>query len=126
MGEIDYISPISANMIINQIHSSSGVDRYFIPSGSNPERRLEGLTSGAIWGIASVQDVKTLPNDPDADNLSFETEGDTILDFTEINPFGEPGGTYPILQAMDTYITPSFDEVAITLDSTAVTFDQQV
>ena len=126
MGEIDYISPISANMIINQIHSSSGVDRYFIPSGSNPERRLEGLTSGAIWGIASVQDVKTLPNDPDADNLSFETEGDTILDFTEINPFGEPGGTYPILQAMDTYITPSFDELAITLDSTAFTFDQQV
>ena len=126
IGEVDYISNISANMIINQIRSTSGVDRYFVPSGSNPDHRLEGLTSGAIWGIASVEDSKTLPNDPDADNKAFETEADAILDFTEINPFGEPGGMFPILQAMDTYITPTFDELSITLDSTAFTFDQQV
>ena len=126
IGEVDYISPISANIIINQIHSTSNADRYFIPSGNNALRRLEGLTSGAIWGIASVEDTKTLPNDPDADNLSFELEGNGILDFTETNPFGEPGGTYPVLQAMDTYITPTFDELSITLDSSAFTFDQQV
>ena len=126
IGEIDYISDISAYITINQIHGTLNADRYFIPSGSSAERRLEGLSSGAIWGIASVTDIKTLPNDPDADNLSFETEGNEILDFTEINPFGEPGGSYPILQAMDTYITPSFDELSVTLDSTAFTFDQQV
>ncbi len=126
IGEVDYISPISANLVINQIHSSSGSTGFFIPSGSSAERRLEGLDSGAIWGIASVEDSKTLPNDPDADNLSFETEGDSILDFTEINPFGEPGGSFPILSQMDTYITPTFDELSVRMDTTAFTMDQQV
>ena len=27
-----------------------------------------------------------------ADNLFIEKTGDTILDFTESNPFGDPGG----------------------------------
>ena len=125
IGEVDYISSISAYITINQIRSTSNVDRYFIPSGDVVERRLEGLSSGAIWGIASVEDIKTLPNDPDADNLDYETEGNDILDFSETNPFGEPGGNYPILQAMNTYITPSLDSVAVTIDSTAFTLDQQ-
>lgn len=126
IGEVDYISAISANVTINQIHSTSDVVRYFIPSGSSALQRLEGLTSGAIWGIASVEDSLVLPNDPDADNKNFETEGDLILDFSETNPFGEPGGTYTSRAEMNTYITPTFDELAITMDSTAFTFDQQV
>lgn len=126
IGEVDYISPISANVTVNQIHSSSDVVRYFIPSGSSATQRLEGLTSGAIWGIATVQDSKTLSNDPDADNLAFETEGDVILDFSERNPFGEPGGSFATLAEMDTYITPSLDSLEITLDTTAFTLDQQV
>jgi len=126
IGTVDYISAISANLMINQIHSTSNAVRYFVPSGSSSTLRLEGLTSGAIWGIASVQNSSTLPNDPDADNLSFETEGDLILDFSETNPFGEPGAVYAALTDMNTYVTPSFDELAITIDSTAFTFDQQV
>ena len=126
IGTVDYISTISANVMVNQIHSTTDVARFFIPSGSNPERRLEGLSSGAIWGIATVGDTQTLPNDPDADNKSFEVEGDFILDFTETNPFGEPGSVYANLSAMDTYITPTFDELAIKMDSTAFTMDQQV
>lgn len=126
MGDIDYISSVSANLIVNQIRSTSGVARFFVPSGSDTERRLEGLSSGAIWGIATVEDSKTLPNDPDADNLSFETEGNAILDFSEVNPFGEPGGDHPVLAQMDTYITPTFDEMSLRMDSTAFTMDQQV
>ena len=125
IGSVDYISAISANLMINQIHSTSDAVRYFIPSGSNPVQRLEGLSSGAIWGIASVEDSKVLPNDPDADNKSFETEADSILDFSETNPFGEPGGVYVAQSEMNTYITPTLDELAITMDSTAFTFDQQ-
>ena len=126
IGEVDYISSISANIIINQIHSTSDAVRYFVPSGSNALRRLEGLTSGAIWGIASVQDSKVLPNDPDADNFTIETEGDSILDFSETNPFGEPGGSYVALSELDTYIVPTMDSLSITMDTTAFTFDQQV
>jgi len=126
IGTVDYISSISANLMVNQIRSTSGAARFFVPSGSSAERRLEGLTSGAIWGIATVSDTMTLPNDPDADNKSFEVEGDFILDFTETNPFGEPGSVYSNLVAMDTYITPTFDELSIKMDSTAFTMDQQV
>lgn len=126
IGEVDYISPISAYMTINQIRSTSNAVRYFIPSGSNDERRLEGLTSGAIWGIASVEDSMVLPNDPDADNYNFETEGDAILDFSETNPFGEPGGNFVVQSEMDTYIVPTLDSLSIRMDSTAFTFDQQV
>ncbi len=126
IGEVDYISAISANITINQIRSTSDSVRYFIPSGSNPIRRLEGLTSGAIWGIASVEDSRTLPNDPDADNKGFETEGNTILDFSETNPFGEPGGSYVAQIELDTYIVPTMDSLSITMDTTAFTFDQQV
>ena len=126
MGNVDYISPTSANLIVNQIRSTSGVARFFVPSGSNPESRLEGMTSGAIWGIATVSDTQTLPNDPDADNKNFETEADFILDFSETNPFGEPGAVYANLSSMDTYITPTFDELSVRMDSTAFTMDQQV
>lgn len=126
IGTVDYISPISAYMTINQIHSTSDAVRYFIPSGNSDERRLEGMTSGAIWGIASVEDSKVLPNDPDADNMAFETEGDAILDFSETNPFGEPGGSYVLQSEMDTYIIPTLDSLSIKTDSTAFTFDQQV
>jgi hypothetical protein len=67
----------------------------------------------------------TLPNDPDADNLSFEQEADDILDFSESNPFGEVGNNYHNLAQMDTYIVPTIDSLSITLDSTAFTLDQE-
>jgi hypothetical protein len=31
----------------------------------------------------------TMSNDGNAQNLDFETKGDTYLDFSETNPFGE-------------------------------------
>ena len=31
-----------------------------------------------------------MPNDPIADNSTFALETDEIIDFSEINPFGEP------------------------------------
>lgn len=124
IGEVDYLSAVSATITVNQLNSSSNVGR-FIVSSSNPERRLEGLTSGAIWGVAFADSTDTFPNDPDADNKNFETEGDSILDFSETNPFGEPGGTYYSSAIADTYITPSLDELSIKLDSTAFTMDQE-
>ena len=124
IGEVDYLSAVSATITVNQLNSSSNVGR-FIVSSNNPERRLEGLTSGAIWGVAFADATDTMPNDPDADNKNFETEGDSILDFSETNPFGEPGGTYYSSAIADTYITPSLDELSIKLDSTAFTMDQE-
>ena len=49
---------------------------------------LTGSTSGATRTLRVVD--KIVDNDPYADNFDIETEADTILDFTEQNPFGMP------------------------------------
>ena len=47
-----------------------------------------GESSGAIWSLAS-SDTLAMPTTPFADNTEFETDADSILDFSESNPFGE-------------------------------------
>ena len=47
-----------------------------------------GDTSDAEWTLTSYDD-QALPTTPFADNVEFETEADSILDFSESNPFGE-------------------------------------
>ena len=49
---------------------------------------ITGDSSGAVWTLTSYDD-QALPTTPFADNLEFETEADSILDFSESNPFGE-------------------------------------
>ena len=49
---------------------------------------MKGDTSDAEWTLTSYDD-QALPTTPFADNLEFETEADSILDFSESNPFGE-------------------------------------
>jgi hypothetical protein len=50
---------------------------------------VTGATSGAVWSQASAADYQALPTTPFADNKEFETDGDSILDFSEANPFGD-------------------------------------
>ena len=50
---------------------------------------VTGNTSSAVWSQASAADYQALPTTPFADNKSFETDGDSILDFSEANPFGD-------------------------------------
>ena len=49
-----------------------------------------GQTSGAEWTINTFSTIEN-ENDPIADNTFFETEGDSLIDWTEGNPFGEFG-----------------------------------
>ena len=49
---------------------------------------IKGDSSGAEWTLTSYDD-QALPTTSFADNLEFETEADSILDFSESNPFGE-------------------------------------
>ena len=66
----------------------------------NTTAAIAGVTSGAtatsidtIYGIddASPDDSNVLRNDSQANNVDFEIEGDSFLDFSETNPFGNPG-----------------------------------
>jgi hypothetical protein len=47
-----------------------------------------GATSSASWVLTS-HDTQALPTTPFADNKEYETLGDTVLDFSEANPFGD-------------------------------------
>ena len=49
---------------------------------------ITGDTDGAVWTLTSYDD-QALPTTPFADNVEFETLGDSVLDFTESNPFGD-------------------------------------
>ena len=49
---------------------------------------LTGATSGATRALRTID--KTVNNDPYADNFDIENAADSILDFTEQNPFGMP------------------------------------
>jgi hypothetical protein len=53
---------------------------------------LKGNTSNAQWTISVVSDTATMNNtfEDIVDNARIESESDSILDFTEHNPFGEP------------------------------------
>ena len=59
------------------------VDGTFIPT-----ENIVGSTSGASF-VLRVVDVQPL-DDGFADNINIETEADSILDFSEQNPFGIP------------------------------------
>lgn len=55
---------------------------------------LKGVDSGAEWNMdEAANTLVTTSNDmfeDSADNYQIETESDSIIDFTESNPFGEP------------------------------------
>ena len=50
---------------------------------------ITGATSGAVWSQAAATDDQLLPTTPYADNKIFETDGDSILDFSEMDPWSE-------------------------------------
>ena len=50
-----------------------------------------GATSGASWTLNAPADTMQNANNEDMqDNYRLETEADNIIDFSEVNPFGEP------------------------------------
>ena len=64
---------------------------FFVDADAN--QKLVGSESGTAQNITTDQSgtVKTFYNeDPFADNDEFEVAGDSVIDFTESNPFGDP------------------------------------
>jgi|TARA_A100001234_G_scaffold221556_1_gene238373 hypothetical protein len=66
-----------------QVYNRTGI--FTIPE------TLTGQTSGAAWTTSSYNTLNNTNSEYDQNQL-FETEADSILDFTQSNPFGEIGG----------------------------------
>ena len=56
----------------------------------NTAETLKGETSGALWSPYTYNTINNTNSEYD-DNQYYEQEADSILDFTEHNPFGEIG-----------------------------------
>jgi len=50
---------------------------------------IVGASSGTSRVINSIEDVISMSQDGNAQNLDFEGKADNYLDFSETNPFGE-------------------------------------
>jgi hypothetical protein len=94
--EIVYVSSdatyanASVQAIVHNYTVGSSVDVYRV-QGTFVSGTLRGKTSGATWTLNTVSDTATMDNafEDVVDNNRVETESDSILDFTEHNPFGE-------------------------------------
>jgi hypothetical protein len=111
-------------LFINEISRSDGKAGYFIVSGDSPnavERTISGLSSGAEWLVVEAENSMIMRHDAYADNIHFEQEADEILDFSEINPFGEPGSYSSLSEPIVTLNTA--DNTLLTSDSITLTAD---
>ena len=50
---------------------------------------IVGDTSGAYYSLSTTPDTKVFTNDTIANNVTIQTESDSIIDFSESNPFSE-------------------------------------
>ena len=85
-----------ARIEIVDVQSSLGDTKTFLPTNlSNNIGKITHLTdANNNWSIITVYKVGSagfdIPNEPLAQNEDFETEADSIIDFSESNPFGDP------------------------------------
>ena len=97
-GEIIYQGTDSANAtaqaIIHTWNPARYVDVIRVQGSFVSGTILKGAESGAEWNMdEDANTLVTTSNDmfeDSADNYQIETESDSIIDFTESNPFGEP------------------------------------
>lgn len=104
---------------VSNIKTSDGKYHEFINDAT-----IRGATSGAnyqlteVYGISNPYIDQTFPESPQAQNRDFEIQADSIIDFSEQNPFGDPSDTYGIV--VDTKGLPV---KLVTMDSTTITVD---
>jgi len=75
-------------------------DQLYVSDGSQPrlqmgEPLINATRDHSDWTITKVYDLQdddeyVFPSDEFADNSTFELESEQILDFSELNPFGDP------------------------------------
>lgn len=85
------LATATAQARVYEFVANTHVDVYRV-IGEFTSGNVTGNTSGAIWTINTVSDTATMDDafEDIVDNNRIEGESDSIIDFSEINPFGEP------------------------------------
>jgi hypothetical protein len=86
--------PRVVNLHIHQVRASNGSGTTFSENGSNIFRIERNETIDSEWHISKVFNIGDvglgIPNDSNAQNDRFQSDGNDIIDWSESNPFGEP------------------------------------
>ena len=85
------LATATAQARVHSFTPNTHIDVYRV-IGEFSTGNITGNTSGAVWTMNTVDDTVTMDNafEDIQDNYRIETESDSIIDFTEVNPFGEP------------------------------------
>jgi hypothetical protein len=81
----------TATAIVHSFAPNTHIDIIRV-KGTFTSGNVHGNTSGAQWIVNTVSDTVTMDNafEDIIDNNRIQGESDSIIDFTEVNPFGEP------------------------------------
>jgi len=86
------VSSATAQGLVYDFEPNAYVDVYRIQGDFLASSNVNGVTSGSQWTITMTSDtaVQNTAFEDIIDNARIEAASDNIIDFTEVNPFGEP------------------------------------
>jgi hypothetical protein len=86
------LASANAQALVHDFHPSTDVDVYRVQGLFKNGQTIRGYTSNASATILVSSDNPTMNAafEDIQDNARFQAEADSIIDFTESNPFGDP------------------------------------
>ena len=86
------LSTATAQAYVHDFVPNTHIDIYRVQGNFVSSANVVGNTSSAQWIISVISDAATTNNvfEDIFDNARIEASSDGIIDFTEVNPFGEP------------------------------------
>ena len=86
------LSTATAQGLVYDFQPNSFVDVYRMQGDFKASSNVRGNTSSAQWTVTLASDaaIQNTAFEDIIDNARIEASSDGIIDFTEVNPFGEP------------------------------------
>jgi hypothetical protein len=86
------LSTATAQALVYDFQPNAYIDVYRMQGDFTTSSNVHGNTSSAQWTVILASDAPTQNNafEDIIDNARIEAASDNIIDFTEVNPFGEP------------------------------------
>ena len=86
------LSTATAQGLVYDFEPNTHVDVYRMQGNFTSSSAVKGNTSNAQWTVTVASDapVQNTAFEDIIDNARIEAASDNIIDFTEVNPFGEP------------------------------------
>ena len=86
------LATATSQALVYDFQPNAYIDVYRVQGDFSTSANVKGNTSSAQWTVILASDAPTQNNafEDIIDNARIEAASDGIIDFTEVNPFGEP------------------------------------